>query len=463
MARQNNACTQTSWSNRTPLLLTAFLIHNLFTFTACSFLEGAEHSPEPVGATDDGGSYSDFPGLTREQAAALDLLESPRVESDKIYLQPDGISLRDYVRIHGLERSTPQEVAQPPTCNAPPTSVPVVSGGPLKQKQAVVALMLDQAEKYTKDELWTFPSGADPVLEPAQKGLAYSYGGRDPCTREKSFKCNERIYGLDCSGMIKGEALAAGIVLPNDTSTAYAKPELWNKVLPSDWNLVMGPKPDGAYEDGDIVYWDGPGHIGLVFIQNGRTMVFQSNGSPSTASAECIQNISDRRGPRPLSLNDLMTGNGWKLGQPTTALRLYSALSGQWIAYTRCAGEKTVSLYGDIKVTENDGATARKGFHFGCYSGPHGYLDISGRYMANSGTLAGSVSIYSVAPGDVITSDLLRSDSFAVPIHSKDTGWVPTTTLKNTGAIPCFPASCRLEIRLIKGDFVDDDVYYGRR
>lgn len=256
---------------------------------------------------------------------------------------PDGQNLYDYLRARGLGvgatgRSSRQQAADPA----------------MKRKDAI-AQMMASARDYacgrsdTPCTKWDYEKDdTAPDLRPAQKGLAYVYGGKTPLVRTAPLgACSStELHGLDCSGLISLVASAAGISASGD-SASLANPSAWN--VPSEWGTKMEVVTDGTIEAGDIVAWSG--HIGIATSGGSDAVVISSTGRDGKAN--CLKNRTPPRGPRALRISQL------GLGAPTQVLRLsaLSTFSGPVsltgpasITGSTCTGTMTVVGNGTIRL-----------------------------------------------------------------------------------------------------------------
>jgi hypothetical protein len=173
----------------------------------------------------------------------------------------------------------------------------------------LAALQLTDRKKYIYDE-------AD--MAPAQFGLAYSYGQRDHTKREfpPFGTCGNRLYGLDCSGLIHQLFKSVGITRGLwGTANSLRTPDTLIKAIKykyPDFDELkvedMGNIPATKFQTGDIIYWMRPNekgvltvrHIGMVVLDTLRNLaVVQSNGvSQEWKTGDCVKNYSTERGPR---------------------------------------------------------------------------------------------------------------------------------------------------------------------
>jgi len=166
--------------------------------------------------------------------------------------------------------------------------------------------------------------------KPEQKGLYYSWGSKAWNSRQQqpqNKSCNEKYFGLDCSGFLFNVLASAGfIILPGNQATAYAyykSLSKWNATLKNDYDKKLQFKqykkdglPQKEFLMGDIVFYfrnDSAKHVGIVIKKDGNLFIAQSNGS----STDCIEdniratlpngnpkgNNNINRGPRIVPLN----------------------------------------------------------------------------------------------------------------------------------------------------------------
>jgi hypothetical protein len=173
---------------------------------------------------------------------------------------------------------------------------------------------------------------------PAQDGLAYSFGSKNPDKRDHppaSF-CPAAVFGLDCSGLIFQLARAAGLAIAQGPSILQAEATTWNQSL-APYKLRMRSVPffPNGLESGDIIAWTNKKHIGMyVQLDAGDSGILQSNGHPGgpsctqpgcpqcpqTCEGQCEFNRTDKRGPRLMNTNQMIAG--W--GLPDVVLRMES-------------------------------------------------------------------------------------------------------------------------------------------
>ncbi len=154
-----------------------------------------------------------------------------------------------------------------------------------------------------------------------QKGLAYVYGYGTPESTEKDYriprigstvcgeecKCQDSLYGLDCSGFIAHVMNAAGIKKLS-VKTANEQVNYFKNLKKLNTSLFKGEIKVKEIKDvsaaniqnGDIIYKTNAEnkatHIGIFFkTTNGKIIMFQSSGSPKYS---CEENRHENgRGP----------------------------------------------------------------------------------------------------------------------------------------------------------------------
>jgi hypothetical protein len=188
---------------------------------------------------------------------------------------------------------------------------------PFEQKNLFIARMLGAGNYLVEDALHRYDSLS--TDKPAQKGLAYLWGGKDFVNRHIPYQgtgeCeNLMLYGLDCTGMLWSMVKAAGLppVEPeNNFFTATIRDvSKWTTAFKASAefkDLVMRDTgkqiPPDMMEEGDIILWES--HVGVYL--NGY--VYQSNGT--SLSTDCRRNMLPDRGPRLISADQIAA---WGLG-----------------------------------------------------------------------------------------------------------------------------------------------------
>lgn len=246
----------------------------------------------------------------------------------------NGQSLSAYVAGRGIPRpsrsSFGPERTRPLAGPLPLSTLPPATS-PEQRRMDVVAAMLLAARFYScgrlesnRCTLWDAPADpSDPVFMPAQLGLTYVYGGKNPLVRTlPTDNCVESItFGMDCSGLIYNVARLAGIGVPEGNAAKQMLPSSWTP--PLEWELQFRKVLDGSVQSGDIVGWSDHNGIAETGFGAAGTNFISSTGAPD----ECAANIVPRRGPRSMSLSWWLNEKG-----TPTVLRLVVAapLTGTW-------------------------------------------------------------------------------------------------------------------------------------
>jgi len=258
--------------------------------------------------------------LDPTEIAYLDKLETSHYTADDIVL-PGGSKLSDFLeemdpelynRIYNLKKSEVHENK-------------LFETKPFQQKNLLLAKMLGTALILTNRNMFNYPDeGPD---SPAQHGLAYSYGQKDYTKRQPPPAsdltiCRESIYGLDCSGFIYQLAKNAGVTLTNDPygecnaqfesdtltwANAFRNSADYQKLHTED----LGKLPVADIQVGDLIFWLRDNltsyHVGMVLYasESAGAAVYMSCGCATGCDEQgCIDNFSDKRGPRQVLLSD---------------------------------------------------------------------------------------------------------------------------------------------------------------
>lgn len=187
-------------------------------------------------------------------------------------------------------------------------------------------------------------------LRPFQNGIAYSYGSRDLLRKRPPFgECQDyEIIGLDCSGFLYQLFYNAGIVKFSagtaENQRVAVNVEKWIKESVPALDKIrvedLGQLSSTKMQEGDIIYWKTAKkvfHIGLIINYNGKLVVAQSNGT-DTKEKDCDKNMSVKRGPRALELNDpYWFGKDKVYG----IVRINGDISGKYDFKFACIGSST--------------------------------------------------------------------------------------------------------------------------
>ncbi len=144
------------------------------------------------------------------------------------------------------------------------------------------------------DKLYSFPSQPN--------GIAYVYGSRSikqPSTYPNA-KCQQGLYGIDCSGMIYLMAKASGVPISVGNTTTYTDTSTWNAAFKNSTDFTNLAMADlGRLSQDDIIAGDiivAPGHhMGMIFksVKESSLGVLNSLGSPDST---CASNSNSRHG-----------------------------------------------------------------------------------------------------------------------------------------------------------------------
>ncbi len=223
----------------------------------------------------------------------------------------------------------------------------ITERSPSVQKKELISWMAVEAYTLTRRDKWV-----NLPLRTQPNGLAYKWGGKlvdefstpskvtmkvyDTLTKtlvkkEVPNPCQEKMYGLDCSGMIGVMARAAGISgAPTWTGTQHDT-SVWNKLFASS-NLYKDLKatlykhhPLNANDQGidvkdlkigDLVFKMKDDqietiHVGMVLLnQQGKISIYNSKGDPRSS---CASVMSDTTGPCIITLE---SGKAFGSGKP---------------------------------------------------------------------------------------------------------------------------------------------------
>lgn len=132
-------------------------------------------------------------------------------------------------------------------------------------------------------------------------GLAYIYGSKkiDKPSNYPGATCQELLYGLDCSGMIKQMGLASNFNLLLDGTINYVNKSTWNTAFKNSQDYQglemedLLDLPSTQLEAGDIIVGSEV-HIGMVFNNGINLAIFNSLGLPTYP---CSKNSDINHGP----------------------------------------------------------------------------------------------------------------------------------------------------------------------
>jgi hypothetical protein len=236
---------------------------------------------------------------------------------------------------------------------------------PSLQKCLFLARMYTMGFYLVDDSKHTHPSAGS--NQPAQTGLAYSWGSKDYDKRQippgVTGQCKDlSIYGLDCSGMIWAMTQAANLppVVPkyNFFVEEITDAPKWTEAFrtSADYKYLqmknMQQLPQGSLEDGDIILWGS--HVGIYLCGS----LLQSNGTPH--SPGCNNNLSPTHGPRLLSFAEALTTGkgGWNLGDYNVFRIFPIGVSGRISLTASISGTRTYSPNSGYKQTKTEEGSA---------------------------------------------------------------------------------------------------------
>ncbi len=277
--------------------------------------------------------------LTEAQIAAIDALPVSSLSLTEM-TNPDGTTVAEYLASLGIVLpgmpSTGGGLPAVPGVMAPPTSSGIGAMGagpaitypsgltPTEQLQAVIDVMVGEAgllscrraipiPSYCTN-MFQFPAGLPAYIYPAQDGLAYVYGGKNPTKRILDQGCPQYRYGVDCSGLIFVIAELAGIDVVAGPASGQANPSNWT--IPSDWGITIAPVTDGSQLRGDIEIFNH--HVGILATgSTGAVNVISSMGD----NGACDTNGDARHGP----ISYTFAGVTQAVGPTISVLRLQVA------------------------------------------------------------------------------------------------------------------------------------------
>lgn len=161
------------------------------------------------------------------------------------------------------------------------------------QKRLFIERMTQSGFILVDDYRYSFPSQL--------YGLAYVFGSKkfDNPSKYPGATCQQLLYGLDCSGMIKQMGWASSFDLILDGTVNYVNISTWNNAFKNSTDYQglemndLGTLPATQLQAGDMIVASEV-HIGMVFSNGIDLKIFNSLGSPSYT---CIKNSDDKHGP----------------------------------------------------------------------------------------------------------------------------------------------------------------------
>jgi hypothetical protein len=261
----------------------------------------------------------DLDDLSTEDAEYLDKIEHIRYSIYDIMLQ-NGQSVYDYLNENDPGFLKKMGYSLKPAFKSK-TEVP------LDYKMVLIARLMAAGSDFTDRNKFKFSAVSGDANSPAQNGLAYSFGQKDYMIREKppwdGNKCPQKIYGLDCSGLVYQMAGYSELFFPpnpkNYCNAKYlSETSNWEKVFQNSAEFKnlriedFGPQNVSDIETGDIIYWnhlvDGKQkteHIAIALSSKSGCGAYMSYGN----SRSCEANLSNLRGPILLKLDTRLMKN----------------------------------------------------------------------------------------------------------------------------------------------------------
>lgn len=154
------------------------------------------------------------------------------------------------------------------------------------KKQLFIERMTQSGFILVDDKRYSFPSQL--------YGLAYVFGSKkfDNPSKYPGATCQELLYGLDCSGMIKQMGYGSNFDLILDGTVNYISISTWNNAFNNSLDYKglemtdLQTLPAAQLQAGDMVVASGV-HIGMIFSNGLDFKIFNSLGSPSYT---CVTN-----------------------------------------------------------------------------------------------------------------------------------------------------------------------------
>lgn len=379
-------------------------------------------------------------GYSPEEIAFLDSMPSVTYQLEEIVL-PNGLRLVDFM----------QEVDS--------AFMAQWAGKRLDLNQTLDALGSVDARNYFIGKLTTIAHNlvdrsrhaypAEGPNSPAQDGLAYVWGGKDHTIRRAGVlsedgTCRERLYGLDCSGMLYQMFNHAGVKFIEGNANMQREPARIQRAITEalpDFDKIMvedlGKIAPENFETGDIIYWeraDGTAnHIGMVLkTEDGSLAVYQSNGAPG----QCLKNQGPHRGPRTLPLND---GHWFKPNRKWGVVRISVDISGKWNFYMRCNGQMTDVFERELEFPTGASNVFSLESTATDYDGSEINLSFVFEYDREKTRLSSELIVTEVG-----LPDFERKDGFSYQLLRDDSGYIPAENHYINGG-----TGCAIEVRLV--------------
>lgn len=229
-------------------------------------------------------------GLSEELMARLDAAPPSEVTPEQIVFA-DGQTLAQYRAGLGVPSVKPGIDAPARAKTATEIKLEAIK----KMVHRATELSCKRNKPPCPDPKWVYPQDeSNPILRPRQSGLAYVFNSKGYEKRAipaGACQGEYELHGLDCSGLMHLVAAAADISIPTGKAVHQSDPSVWK--MAGLTTPVMYQVAGGTLEIGDIVYFSGTGHIGVVSMAGASPEFVASNGRDS--KAHCTLNVN--KGP----------------------------------------------------------------------------------------------------------------------------------------------------------------------
>ncbi|MDR3013352.1 MAG: C40 family peptidase [Chitinispirillales bacterium] len=309
-------------------------------------------------------------------------------------------------------------------------------------KDNILGLMSDKGLFLTERSNFIYPDEGE--NKPAQRGLAYVWGGKQINVRNTGTtagsSCTDSLYGLDCSGLIHQLFRHAGINLVTGRADDQRRVRVLSAALTArypDARLIvedLGQIPVDEFVSGDIIYWrmenaTDAHHIGMVLNTGGDgTVIVHSRGGRN----RCEFNRTDG-GPE----QKYLVRDGVPVasrGQTYGIVRINVA--DAWTLRLRCEGRNYDMLSTTISIPPYTDFEEYIFILAADYGG--GPLELMFRLRRNSAEQTLDLRLYSLNAG--------RVDAALFHLDSDDTGYVDMDRVVSQ------PLTCVGQVRLVRGN-----------
>jgi len=383
------------------------------------------------------------PPLTEEELAVMDTLATIDLKPGEVEM-PNGLTLETYLK--------DMDSVFWNQWNKSSTEIPL---GPRDVKNLLVAKMTMVAISLSDRSVFTFPDEGNNA--PAHYGLAYSYGSKQYTQRREppAGECNERIYGLDCSGFVYQMFTVSGVAFPigpankqRETGTILnalnnAYPEMKKFKVEN-----LGKLPSSKFQTGDIIYWwNGirAYHIGMILKGTAnRLVIAHCTGSQY---APCERNyLWTKRGVVLSDLNTLINATyNKRFRENYRIVRIQTEISGDWVFHLRCAGQTTDLFQLDLEFPTSENTAWDLTKTAVDYDGSTNTFYLEFSYDKEQNILSCAYTMT-----DSSMPDFERKDQFFVKLEFDDTGYITAQNVYlNNGS------GCTEEVRLVNKETLD--------